>query len=66
LEEARQAQEEAGSMKAPFNVGRAEALTESLHTWANQLKTFGLEPRLGAIWDELRAYLAERGLEVDD
>jgi hypothetical protein len=65
LEEARQAKEEAaakrGSPEEGFEVGRSEALTEALHTWANQLQTFGLVAQLNGTWEDLRAFLASQG-----
>lgn len=65
LEEAKQAKETAagkrGSATEGFEVGRAEALTEALHTWANQLQTFCLDAQLNGMWDELRAFLASQG-----
>ena len=35
----------------------AEALTEVLHTWSNQLETFGLANQLNGVWIELRDFL---------
>ncbi len=65
LEEAKQAKETAaakrGSAAEGFEVGRSEALTEALHTWANQLQTFGLDAQLDGMWEELRAFLASHG-----
>jgi hypothetical protein len=65
LEEAKQAQETAaakrGSPAEGFEVGRAEALAEVLHTWANQLQTFGLDAQLDGTWEELRAFLGSQG-----
>ena len=62
LEEAKQAKETAaakrGSPEEAFEVGRSEALAEALHTWANQLQTFGLDAQLNGAWEELRAFLA--------
>jgi hypothetical protein len=50
LEEAKQAKDttaaKRGSPGEGFEVGRAEALAETLHTWANQLQTFGLDAQL--------------------
>jgi hypothetical protein len=66
LDEAKQAKETAaakrGSPEEGFEVGRSEALAEALHTWANQLQTFGLDTQLNGAWEELRAFLADRGL----
>jgi hypothetical protein len=65
LEEAKQAKETAaakGSSAAEgFEVGRSEALTEALHTWANQLQTFGLDVQLDGTWEELQAFLTSQG-----
>jgi hypothetical protein len=65
LEEARQAKETAaakqGTPDEGFEVGRAEALAEALHTWANQLQTFGLDRQLDGTWEELRAFLTRQG-----
>ena len=65
LEEARQAKETAaakrGSPGEAFEVGRSEALVEALHTWANQLQTFGLETQLNGTWEQLRAFLSNQG-----
>ena len=65
LEEARQAKETAAAKRGTpgesFEVGRSEALGEVLHTWANQLQTFGLDPQLNGTWGELRAFLASQG-----
>jgi hypothetical protein len=65
LDEAKHANEAAAAKRASgeegFEVGRAEALAEALHTWANQLQTFGLEGQLNGTWDELRAFLQSCG-----
>ncbi len=65
LEEAKQAKETAstkrGSPGEGFEVGRSEALAEALHTWANQLRTFGLDAQLNGTWEELLAFLASQG-----
>ena len=65
LEEAGQAKEAAtakgGRPGEGFEVGRSAALTEALHTWANQLQTFGLDTQLDGVWDELRAFLTKQG-----
>jgi hypothetical protein len=65
LEEAKQAKvmaaAKSGSPAEWFEVGRSEALAESLHTWANQLQTFGLDQQLDGTWEELRAFLASQG-----
>jgi len=65
LEEAKQAKAIAlaqrDSPTEGFEVGRSEALAEALHTWANQLQTFGLDAQLDGTWEELRAFLSNRG-----
>ena len=65
LEEAKQAKETAAAKRGTdsegFEVGRSEALVETLHTWANQLQTFGLDAQLNGSWEELRAFLASQG-----
>jgi len=65
LEEAKQAKEtvaaKRGSAAEGFEIGRSEALTEALHTWANQLQTFGIDAQLNGTWEELRAFLASQG-----
>jgi hypothetical protein len=65
LEEAKEAKRAAvtkhGSPDEGFEVGRSEALIEALHTWANQLQTFGLDAQLNGTWTELREFLASQG-----
>ena len=65
LEEAQQAQEAAaakrGNPDEGFEIGRSEALAEVLHTWANQLQTFGVDAQLNGTWTELRAFLTRQG-----
>ena len=65
LEDAKQANETAaakrGSPEEGFEVGRSQALAEALHTWANQLQTFGLDEQLDGTWKDLRAFLATQG-----
>ena len=65
LEEAKQAKETAaakrGTPQEGFEVGRSEALAEALHTWANQLHTFGLDAQLNGTWEQLRAFLTSQG-----
>lgn len=65
LEEAKQAKKTAvakrGSPAESFEIGRSEGLAEALHTWANQLQTFGLDAQLNGTWEELRAFLASQG-----
>ena len=65
LKEAKEAKELAsikrGSPEEGFEVGRSQALAEALHTWANQLQTFGLDTQLDGSWQELHAFLAAEG-----
>ena len=65
LEEAKQAKETAaarhGKSDEAFEVGRSEALVEALHTWANQLQTFGLDAQLNGTYAELGAFLRSQG-----
>jgi len=65
LQEAKQAKETAaakrGSPEEGFEVGRSESLAQALHTWANQLQTFGLDAQLDGAWEELRAFLSHQG-----
>jgi hypothetical protein len=65
LQEAKQAKETAaakrGSPEEGFEIGRSEALAEALHTWANQLRSFGLEAQLDGTWKELREFLSDQG-----
>jgi hypothetical protein len=65
LGEAKQAKETAaanrGSPGEGFEIGRSEALAESLHTWANQLQTFGLDAQLNGTWEDLCMFLASQG-----
>jgi hypothetical protein len=65
LEEAKQAKDTAaansGNSGEAFEVGRSEALAEALHTWANQLQTFGLDAQLNVVWEEMCAFLASQG-----
>jgi hypothetical protein len=65
LEDAKQAKELAsakrGSPEEGFEVCRSQALAEALHTWANQLQTFGLDAQLDGLWDELSAFLTAEG-----
>jgi hypothetical protein len=66
LDEARRAEETAKAARGKpgegFEVGRSEALAETVHTWANQLKTFGLDQQLNGTWEQVRTFLTERGL----
>lgn len=50
-----------GTPEESFDIGRSEALVEVLHTWANQLETFGLGTQLNGTWDEVRTFLTQRG-----
>jgi hypothetical protein len=65
LDEAKQAEaaaaEKRGTAEEGFDVGRSEALTEVLHTWSNQLQTFGLDAQLNGTWEALRAFLNSHG-----
>lgn len=65
LEEAREARQAANAGRnSPgegFVVGRAEALTEVLHTWSNQIETFGLSTQLNGVWTDLREFLTPQG-----
>ena len=65
LDEAREARQAAaagrGSPQEGFALGRAEALTEVLHTWSNQLETFGLDSQINGVWAELREFLSPQG-----
>jgi hypothetical protein len=65
LDEAKQATAAAttkrGTPEEGFDIGRSEALAEVLHTWSNQLQTFGLDAHLNGAWEELRAFLTSRG-----
>jgi len=51
-----------GTSDKYFEAGYAEALIETLHTWANQVKTFELDSELGDVYTRLRAFLTEEGL----
>ena len=62
MEEAKQAKKSAtASGGGGFEVGRSAALADTLHTWANQLQTFGLDGQLDGTWAELRSYLTSQG-----
>jgi hypothetical protein len=65
LEEAKEAKETAAAKRGrpdeAFEVGRSEALVEALHTWANQLQTFGLDAQLNGTYAELGAFLRSQG-----
>ena len=65
LDDAKQADESAaanrGAAGAAFEVGRSETLAQVLHTWSNQLQTFGLDSQLDGVWGELRTYLNRHG-----
>jgi hypothetical protein len=70
MEEAKQAKDTAAANRGKpgeaFDVGRSEALAEALHTWANQLQTFGLDAQLDGTWEELNAFLAARGFSTSE
>jgi hypothetical protein len=61
LEEAKEAAAKRGTPADGFDVGRSEALAQVLHTWANQLQTFGIDAHLNGAWEELRTFLASQG-----
>jgi hypothetical protein len=65
LEEAKEASATAaarrGTPQEGFDVGRSEALVQVLHTWANQVQTFGLDAQLNGAWNELRTFLTGQG-----
>lgn len=65
LDEAREARqlarEKRGTPEEAFVLGRSDALTQSLHTWSNQLETFEIEPDLDGIRGELKSFLAHEG-----
>jgi hypothetical protein len=65
LEEAKEAKKAAAAKRCTsadgFDVGRSEALAEVLHTWANQLQTFGIDAQLNGAWEELRTFLTSQG-----
>src|SRR5690349_11456812 len=68
LEEAKEAKESVaakrGSTDEAFEVGRSEALSEALHTWDNQLQTFGLDAQLNGVYKELGAFLTSQGYSL--
>lgn len=67
VEEAKQASEMAiacsgaSSEAVAFNISRSETLTQVLHTWSNQLQTFGLESQMNGVWADLRDFLRSQG-----
>ena len=65
LDEAKQAEASAASNRsAPeegFEIGRSETLAQVLHTWSNQIQTFGLDAELNGVWDDLKSYLNRHG-----
>ena len=63
LEEAKEAKAAAKRATAEegFDIGKSEAFTQVLHTWANQLQTFGLDAQLDGAWEELRTFLSSQG-----
>jgi hypothetical protein len=50
-----------GTSEEAFRLGRAEALVQSLHSWSNQLQTFGLDVQMNGVWGELREFLVSQG-----
>ncbi len=66
LEDARECEASAFAASNPtekaFELGRIEALTNSLHTWKNQLVTFGIGETIGDVWATLNSFLQDRGL----
>lgn len=66
LEDARECEASALAASNPtekaFECGRMEALTSSLHTWKNQLVTFGIGATIGDVWETLNLFLQDRGL----
>ena len=62
LEEAKEAKAaKLGTAEEGFDIGKSEALTQVLHTWANQCKPSGWTPNWTAPWEELRAFLSSQG-----
>lgn len=65
LDEAKQAQQAVvarqGTAEEAFEIGRSQALVETLHTWSNQLQTFEMERELAGVMEELRHFLANQG-----
>jgi hypothetical protein len=65
LEEAKEAKYLAcakrGTADEAFAIGRSQALTETLHTWSNQLQTFELARQVPGLGDELRSFLESQG-----
>jgi hypothetical protein len=51
-----------GQYEQAYELGLVEALTNSLHTWKNQLETFGIGVELGNTWKALNQFLQEHGL----
>ncbi|MFN6107205.1 MAG: hypothetical protein ACK5EA_22500 [Planctomycetaceae bacterium] len=51
-----------GQSEQAYELGRVEAFTNSLHTWKNQLETFGIGSELGETWKSLNLFLQQRGL----
>lgn len=56
------AKELPGQDEQAYELAGGQALTHSLHTWKNQLETFGIGSELGEVWNRLNAFLQERGL----
>jgi hypothetical protein len=65
LEEARQSNQLAethrGHIEEAYFRGHSDALVQSLHTWVNQIETFGLTEELDDLRSELLLYLKSHG-----
>ena len=62
LEEAKEAKAaKRGTAEEGFDIGKSEALTQVLHTWANQLANLRAGRPTGRRWEELRAFLSSQG-----
>jgi hypothetical protein len=59
--EAQLANSDSSDVARAFETGRAQAFTESLHTWSNQIQTFGLQGEIGPVWDDIWLFLKEHG-----
>lgn len=66
LDEAKESEEAArmlnGQSGQAYELGRVEAIINSLHTWKNQLETFGIGSELGDTWEALNLFLQQHGL----
>ena len=51
-----------GQSGQAYELGRVEAIINSLHTWKNQLETFGIGSELGDTWEALNLFLQQHGL----